>query len=52
MQNTIGTKLMFPQQLLANHASLQNISPTGTWTPVARMTDGDTHHYTIEDADK
>ena len=25
------------------------ISPTGNWTPVSRVTGGDTHHYTIED---
>ena len=24
-------------------------SPTGNWTPVSRVTGGDTHHYTIED---
>ena len=25
------------------------ISPTGNWTPVSRVTGGDTHHYTIEE---
>ncbi len=25
------------------------ISPTGNWTPVSRVTGGDTDHYTIED---
>ena len=24
-------------------------SPTGNWTPVSRVTGGDTHHYTIEE---
>ena len=27
----------------------KNISPTGNWTPVSRVTGGDTYHYTIED---
>ena len=27
----------------------KKISPTGNWTPVSRVTGGDTHHYTIED---
>ncbi len=26
-----------------------NFSPTGNWTPVSRVTGGDTDHYTIED---
>ncbi|KAH3818430.1 hypothetical protein DPMN_120105 [Dreissena polymorpha] len=26
-------------------------SPTGNRTPVSRVTGGDTHHYTIEEAD-
>ena len=28
---------------------IKKISPTGNWTPVSRVTGGDTHHYTIED---
>ena len=27
----------------------KKFSPTGNWTPVSRVTGGDTHHYTIED---
>ena len=27
----------------------QKASPTGNWTPVSRVTGGDTHHYTTED---
>ena len=32
-----------------NHGFLKKFSPTGNWTPVSRVTGGDTHHYTIED---
>ncbi len=31
-----------------NHEK-KNISPTGNWTPVSRVTGGDTDHYTVED---
>ena len=27
----------------------KSVSPTGNWTPVSRVTGGDTYHYTIED---
>ena len=31
-------------------ARYKKIFPTGNWTPVSRVTGGDTHHYTIEDS--
>ncbi len=32
-----------------NNKNEKKTSPTGNWTPVSRVTGGDTDHYTIED---
>ncbi len=32
-----------------NQQKQKKYSETGNWTPVSRVTGGDTHHYTISD---
>ncbi len=46
--NNVGATLIRKQLSILSY-SKRKISPTENWTPVSRVTGGDTDHYTIED---
>ena len=47
MKNLIRIRLSSKKRYRDDY--LQNSLPNGEWSPVSRVTGGDTHHYTTED---